>query len=121
MYLFLLAYALADDEEGTKIFVGANCLYSNGSLMSRVGTAPLCMIGKQFNVPVIAVVSLSNSLKRSQLDSFVFNELADPDHFDRLHFQEQFFISELDGYSSVKVIESFVSCYPSRIYYNGNI
>ncbi|XP_052260102.1 translation initiation factor eIF-2B subunit delta-like [Dreissena polymorpha] len=65
--------------EATKVFLGAHGLLANGFLMSRVGTALISLIAKASNVPVLVCCETYKFCERVQTDSFVFNELGDPD------------------------------------------
>lgn len=71
-----LAYVM---KEVTKVFLGAHTLFSNGTVLSRAGTASVAMTAHSFNVPVIVCCETYKFTERVQLDSFVFNELGDPD------------------------------------------
>lgn len=71
-----LAYMM---REVTKTIVGAAGLYANGTMLSRVGTAMVCALSHRSNVPVIVVCETVKFSDRSQIDSFVFNELGNPD------------------------------------------
>jgi len=66
-------------KEVTKVFLGAHTLFSNGTVLSRAGTASVAMTAHSFNVPVIVCCETYKFTERVQLDSFVFNELGDPD------------------------------------------
>lgn len=66
-------------KEVTKVILGAHCLFSNGTVMSRVGTSVIAMMAYERNVPVIVCAESYKFSDRVQLDSFVFNEIADPD------------------------------------------
>lgn len=59
--------------------MGAYCIFSNGTVMSRTGTSIICQQGRLSNVPVMVVCETIKFSERVQLDSFVFNELGDPD------------------------------------------
>lgn len=65
--------------EVTKTIVGAAGLYANGTVLSRVGTAAVCTLSRRNNVPVIVCCETIKFSERSQIDSFVFNEIGDPD------------------------------------------
>jgi translation initiation factor eIF-2B subunit delta len=65
--------------EVSKVFLGAHCFFSNGFLMSRVGTSMVAIIARQLNVPVLVGCETYKFTDRVQLDSFVFNELSDPE------------------------------------------
>jgi len=65
--------------EVTKVFLGAHAVMANGYVMSRVGTSQVAMIAKAQNVPVLVCCETYKFSERVQTDSFVFNELGDPD------------------------------------------
>jgi translation initiation factor eIF-2B subunit delta len=65
--------------EVSKIILGAQCVFSNGFLMSRVGTSMIAITARQFNIPVLVACEAYKFTDRVHLDSFVFNELFDPD------------------------------------------
>jgi translation initiation factor eIF-2B subunit delta len=64
--------------EVTKVLLGAHALLANGSVMSRVGTAQICLIAKAYNVPVLVSCETHKFSERVQTDSFVSNEIGDP-------------------------------------------
>lgn len=64
--------------EVTKVLLGAHALLANGYVMSRVGTAQIAMIANSYNVPVLICCETHKFSERVQTDSFVFNELGDP-------------------------------------------
>ncbi|KAL4217604.1 Eukaryotic translation initiation factor 2B [Mactra antiquata] len=65
--------------EATKVILGAHGLLANGFVMSRVGSALISLIAKARNVPVLVCCETYKFCERVQTDSFVFNELGDPD------------------------------------------
>jgi len=65
--------------EVTKVFLGAHAVFANGHVMSRVGTSQVAMIAKAQNVPVLVCCETYKFSERVRTDSFVFNELGDPD------------------------------------------
>ncbi|XP_053383233.1 translation initiation factor eIF-2B subunit delta-like [Mercenaria mercenaria] len=65
--------------EATKVFLGAHGLLANGFVMSRVGSGLISLIAKASNVPVLVCCETYKFCDRVQTDSFVFNELGDPD------------------------------------------
>lgn len=65
--------------EATKVFLGAHGLLANGFVMSRVGSGLISLIAKARNVPVLVCCETYKFSDRVQTDSFVFNELGDPD------------------------------------------
>ena len=66
-------------KEVTKVLLGAHAVFSNGYVMSRVGCAMVAMLAKDANVPVLVCCETYKFSDRVQTDSFVFNELGDPD------------------------------------------
>ncbi|XP_072410592.1 translation initiation factor eIF2B subunit delta isoform X1 [Chiloscyllium punctatum] len=65
--------------EVSKVFLGAHALLANGYVMSRVGTSQIALLAKAFNVPVLVCCETYKFCERVQTDSFVSNELDDPD------------------------------------------
>ncbi|XP_074656252.1 translation initiation factor eIF2B subunit delta-like [Tubulanus polymorphus] len=65
-------------QEATKVFLGAHALLANGYVMSRVGTSQISLVAKSYNVPVIVCCETYKFCERVQTDSFVSNELGDP-------------------------------------------
>jgi translation initiation factor eIF-2B subunit delta len=62
----------------TKVLLGAHALLANGYVMSRVGTAQISMVANSFNVPVLVCCETHKFSERVQTDSFVYNEIGDP-------------------------------------------
>merc|ERR1711944_267499 len=65
--------------EVSKVFVGAHAVLANGCVMSSVGTSQVALVAKSHNVPVLVCCETYKFSERVQTDSFVFNELGDPD------------------------------------------
>ena len=66
-------------QEVSKVFLGAHAVMTNGCVMSRVGTSQMALVAKSQNVPVLVCCETYKFTERVQTDSFVFNELGDPD------------------------------------------
>ncbi|KAI0228007.1 Translation initiation factor eIF-2B subunit delta [Lamellibrachia satsuma] len=66
-------------KEVTKVLLGAHALLANGYVMSRVGSSQVALVAKSYNVPVLVCCETYKFCERVQTDSFVFNELGDPD------------------------------------------
>ena len=66
-------------QEVSKVFLGAHAVMTNGCVMSRVGTSQMALVAKSHNVPVLVCCETYKFTERVQTDSFVFNELGDPD------------------------------------------
>ncbi|KAL5013428.1 hypothetical protein ScPMuIL_007698 [Solemya velum] len=67
-------------QEATKVLFGAHALLANGYVLSRVGSSLIALIAKSYNVPVLVCCETYKFCERVQTDSFVFNELDDPDY-----------------------------------------
>ncbi len=91
-------------KEVTKTIIGAHCIYSNGALMSRVGTAMVALMSRRVNAPVIACVESLKFSERVQLDSFVFNEIGDPDVLVSQHLRPGF-LEPLAGWRDVEPLK----------------
>ncbi|KAE8605784.1 hypothetical protein XENTR_v10015319 [Xenopus tropicalis] len=65
--------------EVSKVFLGAHALLANGYVMSRVGTSQIALVAKAHNVPVLVCCETYKFCEKVQTDSFVSNELDDPD------------------------------------------
>ncbi|KAJ3414205.1 Eukaryotic translation initiation factor 2B, subunit 4 delta, 67kDa [Chytridiales sp. JEL 0842] len=73
--------------EVTKLVIGASALLSNGAVMSRAGTAVVAMMAHDANIPVILLCELYKFSEVVRLDSFVWNEIGDPDELVKLTCQ----------------------------------
>ena len=65
-------------KEVTKIILGASSMMANGAAASRVGTACVAMMAKNYHKPVIFCCETYKFTPRVQLDSIVDNEMLDP-------------------------------------------
>lgn len=54
-------------------------MLSNGNLLSRVGTAGVCMMANRFNIPVLVCCETYKFVDRGLLDSICYNELGNPE------------------------------------------
>jgi len=66
-------------KEVSKVFLGAHALLANGYVKSRVGSSMVAMMAQASNVPVLVCCETYKFCDRVQTDSFVSNELSDPD------------------------------------------
>ncbi|KAI9199663.1 uncharacterized protein BJ171DRAFT_517429 [Polychytrium aggregatum] len=66
-------------KEATKVFLGASTMLPNGALMSRVGTSLVAMMAHDAKVPVIVCCEAYKFTDIVRLDSFVWNELGNPE------------------------------------------
>ena len=60
----------------TKVVLGASYIFSNGAVMSRVGTSVVATCGHYFRVPVIVLCESYKFSELVRLDSFVWNEIG---------------------------------------------
>ncbi|XP_049941173.1 uncharacterized protein LOC126418448 isoform X1 [Schistocerca serialis cubense] len=65
--------------EATKVLLGAHALLANGYVMSRAGASQIALLAHTYNVPVLVCCETHKFSERVQTDSFVYNELGDPD------------------------------------------
>ncbi|KAL1489674.1 hypothetical protein ABEB36_013616 [Hypothenemus hampei] len=68
-------------KQATKVLLGAHALLTNGSVMSRIGTAQVALVAQAYNKPVLVCCETYKFSERVQTDSFVYNEIGDPDLF----------------------------------------
>jgi len=64
--------------EVTKVFLGAAALMSDGSILSRVGTACVALMAHSNNIPVLFCCESYKISTRVQLESITGNELGNP-------------------------------------------
>lgn len=65
--------------EVTKVMLGASAVLSNGTVMSRAGSAAVAMTAAASSTPVLICCETYKFHERVQLDSITHNELGDPD------------------------------------------
>lgn len=87
--------------EVTKVFLPTYCVLSNGYVMGKVGFSLIAMIAKAQNVPVLSLCESYKFVERAQTDSFVFNELGDPD--DLAHTQGK--PNVLQGWKNIDLLK----------------
>lgn len=66
--------------EVTKVFLGASAVLSNGTVLSRVGTACIAMVAHAFSVPVLICCEAFKFHERVLLDSICCNEIGKFEH-----------------------------------------
>lgn len=89
----------------SKVFLGAEAMFANGSLYAQAGTADLAMAAKDADVPVIALLETVNcDRERVSVDSLTYNEI-DPEKCTAGSFR-LLFDTTRDRYISVVVTES---------------
>jgi translation initiation factor eIF-2B subunit delta len=82
-YIFLhaLSYVMP---QVTKVVLGASALLSEGSILSRAGTACIALLAHQSGIPVLVCAETYKMSHRTQLDSITNNELGNPNDILRL-------------------------------------
>jgi len=63
----------------TKVVLGCDGVMANGCVLATVGTSQVALLAKSCNKPVIFCSETYKFTERVQTDSFVFNELLDPE------------------------------------------
>ncbi len=61
-----------------QVFLGAAAVMSNGTVMSRAGSAAVAMVANAHSKPVMICCESYKFHERVQLDSITHNELGDP-------------------------------------------
>lgn len=89
----------------SRVFLGAEAMFANGSLFGTAGTSDIAIAAKDAGVPVIALLETVNcDLDRVSVDSLTYNEI-DPEHCTAESFRLLFDVTR-DKYISVVVTES---------------
>lgn len=65
-------------QEATKTVLGASAVMSNGTVISRAGTAAVAMVSEGAGRPVLICCETYKFAERVQLDSITANELGNP-------------------------------------------
>jgi len=63
----------------TKVLLGCEGVMANGCVLATVGTSQVALLAKSCNKPVVVCCETYKFTERVQTDSFVYNELSDPD------------------------------------------
>ncbi|KAJ2827852.1 hypothetical protein IWW50_001676 [Coemansia erecta] len=71
-----LNYVMRD---ASKVFLGAEAFFANGTMLSRAGTAMVALSAHSCHIPVIVTCETYKFNERTQLDAVVNNELGVPD------------------------------------------
>lgn len=82
-YLLLTALDLVLPEV-TLVLLGCEGVMANGCVLATVGTSQVALMAKARNKPVLVCCETYKFTTRVQTDSFVYNELSDPDDLVRL-------------------------------------
>jgi len=63
----------------TKVLMGCDGVMANGCVLATVGTSQVALLAKSCNKPVVFCSETYKFTERVQTDSFVYNELLDPE------------------------------------------
>lgn len=88
----------------TKVFLGAHALLANGYVMSRVGSSQVALVAKAYNVPVLICCETYKFSERVQTDSFVYNELMNPDDLQRSNGCQKNHLQNWENIASLNLI-----------------
>ncbi|KAF3770961.1 nagb/rpia/CoA transferase-like protein, partial [Cryphonectria parasitica EP155] len=89
----------------SKVFLGGEAMFANGSLYAMAGTSDIAMAAKDADVPVVSLLETVNcDRERVSVDSLTYNEI-DPDQCTTDHFRLLFDVTK-DKYLSMVVTES---------------
>lgn len=77
-YIFLTAVSQVLSTV-TKVFVGCEGVMANGCVLGPVGTSQVALLAQSAGLPVLVCCETYKFTERVQTDSFVYNELSDPD------------------------------------------
>ncbi|KAI8356194.1 hypothetical protein BD560DRAFT_406809 [Blakeslea trispora] len=69
----------------TKVIMGAHALLNNGAVYSRIGSSMVAMAASDKQIPVMICCETYKFVNRTQVDSFVLNELGNPDDLVNTH------------------------------------
>ncbi|OBZ88210.1 Translation initiation factor eIF-2B subunit delta, partial [Choanephora cucurbitarum] len=72
----------------TKVIMGAHALLNNGAVYSRIGSSMVAMAASDKQIPVMICCETYKFVNRTQVDSFVLNELGNPDDLVNTHKNE---------------------------------
>ena len=63
-------------KDSTKVIVGASAVFSNGDVMSRIGTSVVAMAAHDAKIPMMVLCEVYKFSDIVRLDSFVWNEIG---------------------------------------------
>jgi len=63
----------------TKVLLGCHGVFANGCVMAHIGSSQVALMAKSAGKPVLFCCETYKFTEKVQTDSFVYNELADPD------------------------------------------
>lgn len=86
----------------TKVLLGAHALLTNGYVVSRIGTAQVALSAQAYNKPVLVCCETYKFSEHVQTDSFVYNEIDDPNVVGVLHIADE--LSPLNNWEKIKML-----------------
>lgn len=86
----------------TKVVLGAHALLTNGYVVSRIGTAQISLVAQAYNKPVLVCCETYKFSERVQTDSFVYNEIDDPNVLSTSHILNE--PTSLSKWENVKML-----------------
>merc|ERR1719295_130195 len=78
-YTLINSASYVMSKEVNKVILGAACIMSNGSVVSRAGTATIALVAGHYKIPVMVCCETYKFSERVQIDSICSNELGDFD------------------------------------------
>merc|ERR1712013_563543 len=79
----------------TKVLLGCEGVMANGCVLATVGTSQVALLAKSCNKPVVVCCETYKFTERVQTDSFVYNELSDPDDLVQTGRQAQHLVDSI--------------------------
>ncbi|KAG1454655.1 hypothetical protein G6F56_007266 [Rhizopus delemar] len=73
----------------TKVIMGAHALLNNGAVYSRIGSSMVAMAASDKQIPVMICCETYKFVNRTQVDSFVLNELGNSDDLVNVQSKQQ--------------------------------
>ena len=86
-------------QEVTKVFLGASAVLSNGTVLSRAGSAVVAMAAADASKSVIICCETYKFAERVLLDSITLNELGDPGALVRVPLRPD--LTALEGWAAL--------------------
>jgi len=96
-------------KEVTKVYLGAHALLANGCVISRIGNKQIALVAMTYSIPVFVCSETYKFCERVLTDSFVHNELGDP---------EDIITSSLVSNNSLKNWHDLPSLQPLNLLYD---
>ncbi|KAI1074124.1 nagb/rpia/CoA transferase-like protein [Whalleya microplaca] len=87
----------------TRVLVGAESMFNNGSMYGRSGTCDLAIAAKELEIPLLVLCETINITERVSTDSLTYNEI-DPERSSGLAFR-LLYDTTLDRYLSLVITE----------------